>query len=355
MSRISPLVSAYPSRDRAKIARDFFYQKVINSLIHLKKSAISTLNRADFSLEHLVAIQSVASLNPELFYLHDKLLRAMRASDGLSVNQTLDKLMNLRNGSVENVYPIISSIEDSDCEKFIIDDAVLSLKEDLNRQAELMPITNSEQLHHEKVEIKSALRTIKNLFSDMYDEISQLLAHIRLFSGRVTMGLTDVRMFGCMFIRLPRPGIDRQLYYIEHICHEVSHLYLNAVMSIDPIVLNDREKIYKSPLRSDSRAMIGVFHATFVTSRIVQMFDRLGNSDFTEEIGIYLSQQLIELKNGIVEIGRYAMLTKQGEILLEEIQEIYWNSEKRGYWKNFDFNIKRSHRFLGKGEELTLA
>lgn len=351
MSRIFPLVSVYPSRDRAKLAKEYFYHKVINSLLHLKNSAVSTLNRASFSLEHLVAPKSVGSLNPELFYLHDKLLRSMRASDALIVNQTLDQLMTLKNCTAENMYPIISSIEESDWEKFIIDEAVLSLKEDLNKQAVLMPITESEQLHHEQEEIKKALRTIKNLFGDMYDEISELLAHIRLFSGRLTMGLTDVRMFGCMFIRLPRPGVDRQLYYIEHICHEVSHMYLNAVMSIDPIVLNDREKIYKSPLRSDSRAMIGVFHATFVTSRIVQMFDRLGKSGFTDEIGVYLSQQLAELKNGIIEIGRYATLKKQGGILLEEIQDIYWDAEKGGYWKNFDFSIERNHRFLGKGEE----
>lgn len=47
------------------------------------------------------------------------------------------------------------------------------------------------------------------------------------------------------------------------------------MMAHDPMILNDMKELYQAPIRLDPRPMFGIFHATFVLSRIVRVFRRI--------------------------------------------------------------------------------
>ncbi|PRA80176.1 hypothetical protein CQ054_21305 [Ochrobactrum sp. MYb29] len=346
---IPNLISTFPSKERAALARQNFYFKVISSLAYLV--SVASPKRPMPALLHLVKVPlGAVALAPRLFFLHDSLLLAMRQQDRLkvanlvvSINEFAETVQDQKKLSVIE----IKSVGKTDWEEFIIANSQ-TLGEEYFRIPPVISAISDVVLAEQKEALKNSIKLIEDHFSDMYLEMSGLLSNIRLFQGSVMMGITDVRMFGCLFIRVPRPEVDAQLYYAEHLTHEVSHMYLNAAMSIDPILLNDRSELFSSPLRPDPRPMIGVFHATFVTARIVQLFIALTSDRSTsEEAKVYLYQQLDELKAGIDEVARHAKLTSVGSELLQEFTIIAEKAEGLSFWNRFDRAHNSLHRFGG--------
>jgi len=346
------LISAFPSKARTELARQNFYFKVLSSLAYLISVGSAQRDRPNISALVRTPLSSSA-LEPRLFYLHDTLLLAMRAQDVNRVQETLDVVeevakagMRLKTDSI----PEIKSIGDADWENFVVENSINLGEEYFKKRPEIAPVSDDVAAEQRGIVI-AALELIQEYFPAMHEEVQGLLNKIRLFKGSVTMGITDVRMFGCMLIRTPRPEVNAQLYYAEHITHETSHMYLNAAMSIDPILLNDRSELFTSPLRPDPRPMIGVFHATFVTSRIVQLFESLSQKRaVSEDTNVYLYQQLDELKAGINEVAKGAKLTPTGKLLLREFEEIAENADRVIAKSGFDTSKVYMHRFGGGAE-----
>ncbi|WP_421566787.1 aKG-HExxH-type peptide beta-hydroxylase [Ochrobactrum sp. EDr1-4] len=346
------LISAFPSKARTDLARQNYYFKVLSSLAYL--ISVGAPNRDCPNISTLVRTPlSSGALEPRLFYLHDALLLAMRAQDVNRVQQTLQAVeevakagMRIKNDHI----PEIISIGDADWENFIVENSINLGEEYFNKCPEIAPVSE-DVAAEQRGNVIAALELIEEFFPAMHEEVQGLLNKLRLFKGAVTMGITDVRMFGCMLIRTPRPEVNTQLYYAEHITHETSHMYLNAAMSIDPILLNDRSELFTSPLRPDPRPMIGVFHATFVTSRIVQLFESLSQDwAASEDTDVYLYQQLDELKAGINEVTRGAKLTPTGALLLREFEEIAQNADQVIAKSGLDTGKVYMHRFGGGTE-----
>lgn len=333
------------------MARHFFYNRVLRSLLHLKLVAERELPQYSFTLESLLVKPINAhALDPEIFFLHDQLLKGMRSQNLDSVQHTLSDLKQyvsmLETSCARTLDTEILSLQNTSWEDFVISESRRNIEIDLGRVPEINPV--SEDIASENTaNINAAIKEIQTHFPEMFDEIRIFLNKIRIFDGCYAMGITDVRMYGCLFIRVPRDNVDPILYYGEHICHEVSHMYLNAAMSLDPMVLNNRNECYKSPLRPDHRPMIGVFHATFVISRVVQFFCSLVMSTDNTEAKVYLEQQLDELKSGIEEVQQYGKITKVGEHLVKEFNRVYDMALSQPFWRSYDFERTKEHRFGG--------
>ncbi|CAN7571934.1 HEXXH motif-containing putative peptide modification protein [Pararhizobium sp. LjRoot235] len=346
--QLPSLVSAYPSKERAELARRSFYFKMISSLAYL----VSIASRDDQNTNILSLVRnpvSATTLNPRIFYLHDTLLSAMRAQDVETARKVLRTINEVATQGIEksaNPGPEILTIDETDWEQFIVNNSKI-LGEEYFKERPIIDPVSEETVRQQKQVITGAIKVIADNFPGMHDELKAFLNKIRIFEGTVTMGITDVRMFGCMLIRTPRKEVNAQLYYAEHLTHEISHMYLNAAMSLDPVILNDRSELFTSPIRPDPRPMLGVFHATFVTARIVQLFSALANSSGDDETGVYLYQQLDELQAGIEEIARGAKLTPVGMTLLAEFREIAKNAEELSLWSSFDETGSYEHRFGG--------
>ncbi|MEI7466453.1 MAG: HEXXH motif-containing putative peptide modification protein, partial [Burkholderiales bacterium] len=64
----------------------------------------------------------------------------------------------------------------------------------------------------------------------------------------------------------------------EVLAHEAGHGLLFGLTIDEPLVLNDDDELFVSPLRPDPRPMDGIYHATFVSARMAWAMEALADS-----------------------------------------------------------------------------
>lgn len=64
----------------------------------------------------------------------------------------------------------------------------------------------------------------------------------------------------------------------EVLAHEAGHSLLFGLTIDEPLVLNDDDELFVSPLRPDPRPMDGIYHATFVSARMAWAMESLADS-----------------------------------------------------------------------------
>jgi hypothetical protein len=335
-----------PNKETAILSRQAQSSKVKKSINYLIQECINKLKLSDIAAASpLSSLEKIDKLSPEIHYLHHMLQSAMRKQDPLAAKLELYKLINeIINCPTQESWIKVSSITNSAWETFISNEAIRLTKEDCGEIAVIEPISESEL-----IEAKDLLNAAINLIARhdplMFDEIHEQVSIIKLFNGKVTMGLTDVRMLGAMFIRLPRMQVNSVLYFFEHIIHEASHIHLNCLMAIDPLILNLPDEKFISPLRHDLRPMIGVFHATFVSTRIVRSLVNLYKSTNNIDLLHPLAESMDEVIRGIAEIKQNAKLTENGEKIVNDMQDIVDTTSHLPQWQSYDFIKSRTHRF----------
>jgi HEXXH motif-containing protein len=125
-------------------------------------------------------------------------------------------------------------------------------------------------LHQAVVE---ALALIAAVDPDMHAEIQAHVSLIKLFNGPGVEGFSSPKAFGAIWLRLPEPG-GELAWFLEHLVHECSHLHLNALLALDPLLLNPNE-LHQAPIRPDPRPLFQVLHGTFVLARNCRVHRRL--------------------------------------------------------------------------------
>ena len=92
-------------------------------------------------------------------------------------------------------------------------------------------------------------------------------------AGDWPFGASSFQLWGALFLKL-RPEANR-VDIAESIAHECAHALLFGFGMGAPLVENEPEELYPSPLRSDPRPMDGVVHATYVIARMYYTVSRL--------------------------------------------------------------------------------
>ena len=64
----------------------------------------------------------------------------------------------------------------------------------------------------------------------------------------------------------------------EVLAHEAGHSLLFGLTVDEPLVLNEDDELFISPLRPDPRPMDGIYHATFVSARMAWVMEALADS-----------------------------------------------------------------------------
>jgi HEXXH motif-containing protein len=114
---------------------------------------------------------------------------------------------------------------------------------------------------------------------------------------------------------------DNVLDLLQTLVHESAHCILFGLGVDGALVEDDESKRYASPLRVDTRPMIGVYHATYVSARIHQALMRLrdrGNVNAQDRLRLE-SELLSHGSNywdGMETIRSHANLTSLGESIM---------------------------------------
>jgi HEXXH motif-containing protein len=112
----------------------------------------------------------------------------------------------------------------------------------------------------------------------------------------------------------------RPLDIADSLVHESAHLLLFGYAGDEMLVRNPLSERFASPLRSDPRPMIGVFHATFVCARLHYFYRRLLDSRLIalaagerREIEGRMAQMVGKFEDSAQLIADHAILTPVGE------------------------------------------
>lgn len=86
-------------------------------------------------------------------------------------------------------------------------------------------------------------------------------------------GGSHFRLWGALFLNADFHPTDAAM--VEVIAHESAHSLLFGLCTEEPLILNDDDERFPSPLRIDLRPMDGIYHATFVSARMHMATTRL--------------------------------------------------------------------------------
>ncbi len=89
-------------------------------------------------------------------------------------------------------------------------------------------------------------------------------------------GGSHFQLWGALFLNAQR--FRTRVEMAEVIAHECGHLLLFGFCTEAPLVFNDDNELYPSPLRQDPRPMDGIYHATFVSARMHWIMQQLLDS-----------------------------------------------------------------------------
>ena len=94
-------------------------------------------------------------------------------------------------------------------------------------------------------------------------------------------GGSHYQLWGALFLNADFHPTDAAM--LEVIAHESAHSLLFGFCTEEPLVTNDDDQRYPSPLRTDLRPMDGIYHATFVSARMHWAMSRLLAADVLDE------------------------------------------------------------------------
>lgn len=176
----------------------------------------------------------------------------------------------------------------------------------------ILPIISPNLIQYE-MEFKNLKDHIKRIDFDFFQELETYVTRLKLFNGKALKAATSASVFGAIYLKIPPSNENQNHYFFEHIIHETSHLQLDILLAFDKIILNDEVELFKSPIRVDPRPMFGIFHATFVLSRMVRLFQRIikenKNNELIDRLDIFRKQ----FEEGLKTIELQAVLTENGK------------------------------------------
>ncbi|STX55546.1 HEXXH motif domain [Legionella beliardensis] len=186
-------------------------------------------------------------------------------------------------------------------------------------------------------QISQVIDIIEKTSKNLHSEIQEILAVLHLSKGVfLATAATSLKYFGMIILRykMLHSAPQQLLYFFDSIVHEISHVFLNLLMTLDPIVLNSTE-LHHSPARNVLRPLKGIFHAHFVFFRLIVMYKLAINYFIDDESNNYdknhaniairdlpyiyqdrLQAYQIKFKQGEEILLKHAKLTKFGRAFL---------------------------------------
>jgi HEXXH motif-containing protein len=109
-------------------------------------------------------------------------------------------------------------------------------------------------------------------------------------------------------------------WFLEHLVHECSHLHLNPLFSLDPLLYNPNE-IHLAPIRPDPRPMFQILHGTFVLATNCRVHARLCERFPELNLQPALEKFYEQFQRGIAVVEGCMKPTPRGALLLQSLSE----------------------------------
>ena len=305
--------SAENARPVAKIWRGIWRHNALQALAYASERLGQPLPELRAAVTNLDLNQR---LSPRLFARLAALMEAMQRSDRYAIYDLIQAWCS---------DPRETWTTDRICTESI---AVHSWEHDLLTEVRGTHVTNAApfslfplletQLTPLQAAVEEALGRIECVDQGMHAEIQEHVALIKLFQGPGVEGFSSPKAFGAIWLQMPQPG--RELaWFLEHLVHECSHLHLNALLALDPLLLNPNEH-HQAPIRPDPRPLFQVLHGTFVLARNCRVHRRLISQWPDLGLEATLREFEAQLARGVSVLQSHMQPTPRGQGLLLSLQ-----------------------------------
>jgi hypothetical protein len=176
-----------------------------------------------------------------------------------------------------------------------------------------------------KESIQQCLNILKENIKGLWEEVSTLIKEIVILDSNRIIAGSSFKTLGLIYVKA-NPSLT-MIDFLDLIVHEAAHQYIFHLSAIDPLCLNHPSELFKSPLRKDPRPLVGIYHATFVTARLVYLFKVLemnqgDTGDPWDKVKEKISYYNERYQEGFKTSLQYGKLTALGEKLILSTQGI---------------------------------
>jgi len=130
------------------------------------------------------------------------------------------------------------------------------------------------------------LALMEHAIPELAAEVRALVRHVVCVVGDPAFAMqfdggSHFQLWGALFLNADFHTTEWSI--VEVVAHESAHGLLFGFCIDEPLVFNDDDELYQSPLRMDPRPMDGIYHATFVSARMHWAMSRLVESGLLTE------------------------------------------------------------------------
>ncbi|MBL1264247.1 aKG-HExxH-type peptide beta-hydroxylase [Candidatus Methylomicrobium oryzae] len=171
---------------------------------------------------------------------------------------------------------------------------------------------------------RAAFERLQKAVPALAEEFEAIIREVILVVGDKSNGYdfaggSCYLLWGALFINAEQHATDVAM--IEAMAHESAHSLLFGFTIEEPLVENQGDERYTSPLRDDPRPMDGIYHATFVSARMHWAMSRLLESNrlSSEEISLVVASREADRRsfwNGFETVRQYGKLSETGNKLM---------------------------------------
>jgi HEXXH motif-containing protein len=317
----SVFTEALPVRGRASGLIGRFNTSLLNSLLYLLEVCEDSVSPETYHQ----ATQNIKSLNPAkkvsgiLSALHRDLYLSIESEDEEKVSFVINKLANdrfqreeIRFLSLEQLDPYYAELLRNIC------------LQERREKVEYKTLTQDEFDTMER-SIRKGLEALRNYCPDYYDETETLVSEILLLKGENLKQGSSIDMIGtiykCYFFKW-----EKLIDTIEFLIHEQSHLILHILNLEDQLILNPLER-HVAPLRNEMRPLMGIYHATYVIARVINVIERLAElkkipNEEIEYCSEFLENYRSRYRMGYETIKAHAQLTPMGQEIMNSVNKL---------------------------------
>jgi len=288
-----------------------------------KDALLSAAESLGVCLDELIArfesIDLKRQLSPRMF---SRLANLMEKMERQNVSGVMDAIQSWITDPPETWYSdgvTIESVGSHEWEALLLDE-IRTTRVQGSSPLECNPLFFRDLTFFHRA-LRDALRLIKTVDRGMFGEISEHVTVVKLFQGRGMEGLSSPKAFGSVWINIPDENHALE-WFLEHVVHECSHLNLNILMALDPLMDNPHE-YYQAPIRPDPRPLFQVLHGTYVLSRNFRVHSKLHRAYPELNLAPKLDLFRNQLRAGLDVVCRQMKPTPSGELLLQSLIREY--------------------------------
>lgn len=328
------LTTTSPNKKNANLLFNDTCKKAKDSLMHLIDSAEAGLNQDLSPIKN--KLKDINKKPSPLFFLHHHLLKeAILSQSKKNVHNTLALLDCTKKERYEISQTIQFQILDeaewtTECAKITQEPNKYNpcTREDIERDKGF--------LYEIKDRAINVLDIIKEYDQELYGEITEHLSVIILSAGEKLVGplgyplfgSTSLAYHGALFMQIPYEYKFFDELILEHIVHECAHIHLNSILLNDDLIMNNPDELYKSSVRKDLRPLLGIYHALFVSYRVLGIFKKCQEKFSSTYMKNQTKKVQLQFDGAFECIEKNAIFTPIGEKLFHNCSASYTGKEQ---------------------------